>query len=147
MQYCRLLSRNAVRNVRTPGRQTAIRPPKPDSLPVLALHSCKVLHTRYCTPEVRRFHSGSRCMPLICAHNLCVCVCVCVWERERYCLGEMAVPAQRDAENCLDLGLMRHFVIRTVYLHCCHVMGGTCSTNEGDWKDNVMFCAKFVCSS
>jgi len=23
-------------------------------------------------------------------------------------------------------------------------MGGTCSTNEGDWKDDVMFCAKFV---
>jgi len=54
-------------------RQTAIRPPKPDSLPVLLLHSCDVLHTRFCTPEVRRFQSGSRWSPLICAHHLCVC--------------------------------------------------------------------------
>ena len=54
-------------------RQAAIRPPKPDSFTVLLLHSRNVLHTRNCTPEVRHFHSGSRCTPLICALNLCVC--------------------------------------------------------------------------
>jgi len=56
----------------------------------------------------------------------------------------MAAPAQRDAENCLDLGLMRHFVIVLYSLHCGDIMGGICSTNEEDWKKNVMFCAKFV---
>lgn len=106
----------------------------------LLRYSCNVLYTRYFTPEVSCFHSGSCSTPLICPHILCVCV----W----YCLGQMTVREQNRCRNWLYHGRMRNFVIRALQPSLSwHKMCGTCSTHEDDVKDNVMFYAKFVRSS